>query len=261
MKKSVIRAAVVLFCSLFLVSCAYHDALPKAAEDAAAAFAAAEETEKWEEKGETETTKAPVRAPVYPPLEQAQLEVENILQLPHLPNGCEVVSLAIVLQYHFNIDMDPVWLSDNYLPKGPFDQVNPESTYVGDPKGEGFGCYVPCLQVTAGLYMHEAGYLDYAANNLTGSSMEELEAWVAGGTPVILWATVDMEPSVVAREWKVDGYTVRWFSGSHCVVLSGYTEDKSIICDPLKGVVEYDRQDVIDAYELVGRRAMVLYQP
>ncbi len=132
---------------------------------------------------------------------------------------------------------------------------------MGDSKGEGFGCYVPCLQVTAGLYMYDAGYLDYAAKNLTGSTMEELEAWVAGGTPVILWATADMEPSVVAREWEVDGHTVRWFSGSHCVVLSGYTEDTSIICDPLEGVIEYDRQDVINAYELLGRRAMVLYQP
>ncbi len=257
MKKSIIGTAIVLFYSLILFSCT--DSKSHTVKDAVPVLAPVEETEPAAE--ETEAAKLPVLTPQFPPPDEALLEVENILQLPYLPNGCEVVSLAIALQYHFGIEIDPVWLSDTYMPQGPLGQVNPEHTYAGDPKGNGFGCYVPCLQVTAGLYLQEAGYRSYAAKNLTGSSMEELEAWVAGGTPVILWATIDMEPSVVAREWEFDGHTVCWNSGSHCVVLSGYTQDTSIICDPLEGVVEYDRQDVIDAYDLVGQRAMALYQP
>ena len=44
-----------------------------------------------------------------------QLNVENILQNPELPNGCEITSAAIVLNY-LGFDIDKVTLAENYLP-------------------------------------------------------------------------------------------------------------------------------------------------
>ena len=251
--KKLFFSTALLLCAFLLLSCE-NTAIP-----ANAAI--------MSEVGNADTDTAlpqneePVPEPVSGSTDEVRLDVENILQMPDLPNGCEIVSLAIVLQYVFDTEIDPVWLSDHYLPKGAPGQADPEYTYVGDPKGYGFGCYVPCLQMAAIRYLVDAGIRDYTAKDISGSSMGELETWVAEGTPVIMWATVNMEPSVVAQEWTFWGQTVRWYSGSHCVVLSGYTEDTSIICDPLRGVIEYDRQDVIKAYKLVGERAMVLYQP
>lgn len=249
MKKSLFAAATLL-CTMFFVSCK-DPVLPAAAVVMPDTVTEPVSIQTTEAMAETESVFT----------DEVRLDVENILQMPDLPNGCEIVSLAIVLQYIFDIEIDPVWLSDNYLPQGPLGQVNPEYTYAGDPKGYGFGCYVPCLQVTASRYLLDTGMEAYTAKNISGSSMEELETWVAEGYPVILWATLNMEPSVIAQEWDFYGTTVCWYSGSHCVVLSGYTEDTSIICDPLRGVIAYDRQDVIEAYELVGERAMVLYEP
>ena len=251
MKKLYFLTALFL-CVCFLLSCERNTAFP---------VAAASEVENAETNAARSPTEKSAPAPDLVSADEVRLDVENILQMTDLPNGCEIVSLAIVLQYMFETEIDPVWLSDHYLPKGTPGQADPEYTYVGDPKDYGFGCYVPCLQKAATRYLVDSGIRDYAAKNISGSSMKELESWVAEGSPVIMWATVDMEPSAVAQEWTIWGETVRWYSGSHCVVLSGYTEDTSIICDPLRGVVEYDRQDVIDAYELIGERAMVLYRP
>ena len=44
-----------------------------------------------------------------------QLNVENILQNPELPNGCEITSAAIVLNY-LGFDIDKVTLAENCLP-------------------------------------------------------------------------------------------------------------------------------------------------
>lgn len=250
--KKILAFATLLVSATLLTGCK-EAAVPAAAAELSRS--ASEETVPAETTGET----VQERSSVLP--DAVRLDVENILQMPELPNGCEVVSLAIVLQYTFDLQIDPVWLSDTYMPKGLPGRADPEYTYVGDPKGNGFGCYVPCLEMTAIRYLADAGVRDYTAKDISGSSMRELKEWVAGGCPVILWATIDMEPSIVAQEWTIWGETVCWYSGSHCVVLSGYTEDTCIICDPLRGVVEYDLQDVLQAYELVGRRAMVLHQP
>lgn len=249
--KKILFPTALLLCTVFFSSCK-DTAIPVTAT-VVSGTTNAETTFPETSEAVSETASASTNS--------VRLDVENILQMPQLPNGCEIVSLAIVLQYMFETEVDPVWLSDNYLSKGAPGQADPEYTYVGDPKGYGFGCYVPCLQMAAIQYLVNAGIRDYTAIDISGSSMGELETWVEEGTPVIMWATVDMEPTVVAQEWTIWGETVRWYSGSHCVVLSGYTEDTSIICDPLCGVIEYDRQDVIEAYELVGERAMVLYQP
>lgn len=253
--KKIFFSAALFFCALLLLSCK-ETALPADA----IVMAETEDTDTDASTSSPQTEEA-VSKTAPASTDEVWLDVENILQMPQLPNGCEIVSLAIVLQYMFETEIDPVWLSDNYLPKGTPGQADPEYTYVGDPKGYGFGCYVPCLQMAAIRYLVDTGIRDYTAKDISGSSMGELEEWVAEGTPVIMWATVNMEPTVVAQEWTIWGQTVRWYSGSHCVVLSGYTEDTSIICDPLRGVIEYDRQDVIEAYRLVGERAMVLYQP
>lgn len=254
MKKRLLQIAALLLCAGFLSACEDSDSALSAVT---VCMKDTDTQPPVSESDETVPETVPETAPAFP--DEMYLDVENILQLPALPNGCEIVSLAIVLQYLLDTEIDPVWLCDHYLKQGPLGQVNPEFMYAGDPKGYGFGCYVPCLQMSACKYLLDADADEIIVKNISGSTIEDLEAWVARGWPVIFWATLNMEPSVVAQKWSFEGKEVSWYSGSHCVVLSGYTPDTSIVCDPLRGVVEYDRQDVIKAYELVGQRAMVLY--
>ena len=82
------------------------------------------------------------------------LSVQNILQNPELPTGCEVTSAAILLNY-YGYNTDKVWLCDNFLPKstdfhgsyGP----DPNKVFVGNPKsssGRGLYCHAPVIVVS-----------------------------------------------------------------------------------------------------------------
>lgn len=65
-----------------------------------------------------------------------QLNVENILQNPELPNGCEITSAAIVLNY-LGFDIDKVTLAENCLPMHiPYWEADPEVEFMGSPADE-----------------------------------------------------------------------------------------------------------------------------
>ena len=187
------------------------------------------------------------------------LPVENILQRPALPNGCEVVALAILLNY-YGYTVDPVWLSDNYLPKSSPDNYNPFYVYYGDPKEEssGYGCYAPCIADTGSRFLADNGDCR-TVKDVSGLPLEAYEAYVDGGVPVILWGTVDMcgDP-FVTLSLSCDGEVVRWLRYSHCLVLIGHTKDTYIFCDPLVGRTEYPKADVEKSFDLVYRQACIL---
>lgn len=189
------------------------------------------------------------------------LDVENILQFPNLPNGCEIVSLAIVLNY-LGLSVDPVWLSDNYLDQGPYGKTNPFEAYVGNPKADGMGCYASCIVDTAKKYFSDT-CSSLKAKNISGADDEELEAWLDKGVPVILWGTTYMNcDPLLFRSDNFDGKEVIWRAYSHCLVLVGYTANTYLFCDPLReGVTVYQKSDVRECRNYVYSQACVVYDP
>ena len=82
-----------------------------------------------------------------------QLNIENILQNPELPTGCEVTSLAIILNY-LGYDIDKVLLSDLFLPKGEIGKTHPDKAFIGNPKDKSaYGANAPVLVNTANDYL------------------------------------------------------------------------------------------------------------
>lgn len=194
---------------------------------------------------------------------KVQLDVENILQLPELPSGCEIVSLAIVLNY-LGFEVDSVSLCDNYLEKCGFGEGDPFFTYIGDPKisGMGMGCYAPCIQNAARAFLDDAGDEKLRVKNISGEAFSVFESYIDKGVPVILWGTTNMDcdPTLFMTVYTDNGDVV-WRSHSHCLVLIGYTANTYIFCDPLKeGITEYQKSDVRDSHELVYRQALVIYE-
>ncbi len=188
-----------------------------------------------------------------------RLDVQNIMQLPTLPNGCEVVSLAIVLAYE-GYQIPPTKLFDDYMPHSyGFSITDFWNYYIGDPRGEGCGCYAPCVVATANAFLEARGS-DMKGRNVSGSSMEKLESYLEQGIPVIIWGTLGMrgQYSEVAKGY-VDGEWVYWNLFGHCMVMIGYTEDVYIFCDPLRGIVEYDKADVEKSYNIAYNQACVIY--
>ncbi len=185
------------------------------------------------------------------------LGVKNILQKPKLPNGCEVVSLAIVLNY-FGYNIDPVTLYYDHMPNSNYWSGNPWTTYVGEATGLGLGCYAPCVKITGDDYLKSVEAEHYV-RDVSNKNFEEYEQFLLEGKPVIMWGFLNMRwnPHVAWGSW-IDGKKIIWYSYSHCLVLIGYTEDEYIFCDPLEGVVHYNKNDVLDCFTTNFKQACIL---
>ncbi len=185
------------------------------------------------------------------------LNAENILQKPHLPNGCEVVSLAIALKYA-GYYIDPVELYDNYMPKSTCTSGDPWNTYVGNAKGLGLGCYAPCVVETGNSYLSEIG-TSKIVTDISGTGFSYYEKLLSEGTPVIFWGTVNMNAnSAVYWERFTDGTKYVWHTYSHCLVMIGYTSDTYIFCDPLIGIAEYPKEAVKVSHEIMFSQACII---
>jgi len=196
--------------------------------------------------------------PNEPPKKQnVILSVNNILQKPELPNGCEVVSLSIVLS-HYGFPIFPLDLYNNYMPKAPYKNGNPRYYYIGDATGVGLGCYAPCVVTTGNDYLAEQGS-ELKAYDVSGHPFEHYESYIERGIPVIIWGTVEMNANdKLCWEGILGGQYVNWHAYSHCLVLIGYTESTYVFCDPLVGIVEYGKQAVSDSFNIMHNQACII---
>lgn len=191
--------------------------------------------------------------------ESVILDVDCILQMPEFPNGCEVVSLTTVLQY-LGYPVTTVELIDNHMPRGYFGngEDDPFYKYLGDPYGLGVGCYAPCIRNTANSYLRSIGEPETAID-VSGESMASYRKYIDEGKPVVFWGTTYMDcNSEVFGRVCINNREVIWRSHSHCFVLIGYTDTTYIFCDPLRGIIEYPSEDVVNSHSLVYRQACVI---
>lgn len=187
-----------------------------------------------------------------------QLNIENILQNPELPTGCEVTSLTTMLNY-LGYDIDKVLLSDLFLPKGEIGKTHPNKAFIGNPRDKSaYGANAPVLVNTANDYLKYVQGKHYAYN-MSSSEFTDLLKYVNDGYPVMFWGTMYMEDGYPSTKWIIDNETVQWYARFHCMVLIGYTEDTYIIADPLQGIVEYDKDLVEKRYNELGKQAIVIY--
>lgn len=168
--------------------------------------------------------------------QSVQNEVELILQKPELPEGCEVTSLAILLN-SVGQRVSHTYLADNFLPQGEVGNTSFYEANVGNPRngGAAFGCYAPVIVKTANSYLYEFES-DYRAYDLTGYDVSELYYQLSQGHAAVTWITMDFAEPYVKRPWTVDGEKLYWKYPLHCVVLTGYDMEAGevYICDPLK---------------------------
>lgn len=189
------------------------------------------------------------------------LDVKNILQKPDLPTGAEITCLTIVLNYLGDY-ADKVYMAENYLTIAEPGTTSPYEAYLGDPKtsSESYGCYAPVIVDAANRYFSDKGESKKQALDVSGSSIDELLAYVKKGMPVIVWGTINMTASSKTTEWQIEDFVYRWREKSHCTVLIGYNKTKStvIVADPLQGIVEYDMDTYYQRYKDLLYNAVVI---
>lgn len=199
-----------------------------------------------------------------------QLSVNCILQndSPSLPTGCEATALTIALQYD-GFSAEKTDIAKTYLPKMLFYTLNDiyyggDFRYVfpGDPTtAYGYGCYAPAIVATANAYFTAQKNASYA-ENLSGTSFEDLFPYIAAGRPVVFWGTTEMKEPETGGSWTTpEGDIATWISHEHCLVLTGYDKNAGTVsvADPLRGNVTYDLDLVVQRYNQMGKQAVIIH--
>ncbi|MFP3412227.1 C39 family peptidase [Bacillus sp. SIMBA_074] len=160
--------------------------------------------------------------------------VPLIQQLPELDRGCEVTSLAMMLQYA-GVSVDKMKLANeikkvNFMEDGV--RGNPNEGFVGNIytfSESGYGVY------HGPLFKLAKKYLPNKAVDLTGKSIEELYKSVSNGQPVVMITNATYAPLDEAEftTWETNSGDVSITYNEHCVVLVGYDKESVYIRDPL----------------------------
>ncbi|OUA04444.1 hypothetical protein BK772_26965 [Bacillus thuringiensis serovar finitimus] len=185
--------------------------------------------------------------------------VPLIQQLPELDRGCEVTSLAMMLQYA-GMTVDKMKLA-NEIKKVDFmnDGVrgNPNEGFVGNIytfSESGYGVY------HGPLFQLAKKYLPNKAVDLTGKSIEELYKSVKLGQPVVMITNATFAPLDEAEftTWETNSGDVSITYNEHCVVLIGYDKEFVYIRDPLRESldVKVPRENFEKAWMQMGSQAI-----
>jgi len=186
--------------------------------------------------------------------------VYPLAQYPDFPTGCEVTSMTMVLNYE-GFDVTIGELADKYLKKGIPASASYREIFWGDPRSsEAFGCFAPVLVNAANKYLKDQKS-DKRAIDLTGTKFEDLYEELRYGYPVIVWGSMYIDQDIIEiGSWEIDGEEVTWPGNEHCMVLTGFNlEDDTVrVCDPLRGIMIYDRSSFEYHYNEMECQAIVI---
>lgn len=195
----------------------------------------------------------------------ALLDVPLIKQNPELRYGCEVTSLAMMLQfagvktnkmdlYHkIKKDNDPLVKQNGDIIRWG----DPDVGFVGDMTGKSAGYAVFDRPMVDLINV----YLPGRAVNLTNKPFTELEAHVAKGFPVVVWTTGDYRLPDRPESWIHGNKKIISPLDLHAVVLVGFDASFVYLNDPLSGgkQVKVNKQQFLQSWNALKNRA-VSYQ-
>jgi uncharacterized protein YvpB len=186
--------------------------------------------------------------------------VPHLSQLPELQRGCEVTSLAMLLQYE-GIPADKMKLAKQ-IHKLPFRdenyvRSNPYDGFVGDIytfSKSGYGVYHGPVANLAETYM--PGRI----KDITGQSIEAVYDLIDNGSPVwvITNSTFAPLPESEFTVWNTNSGDVKITYSEHSVLIVGYDEQSVYINDPLaeSGYKDVPRKAFEQAWIQMGSQAI-----
>ncbi|OPA24276.1 hypothetical protein BHL53_14355 [Bacillus cereus] len=190
------------------------------------------------------------------------LDVPLILQKPELMRGCEVTSLAMLLQFA-GIQVDKMDLAQK-INKEPFQRNglkgNMHKGFVGDMytfNKNGLGVYVePILELASEYAPHEK------IVNLSQTEPERLYETIDKGLPVWVLSNALFKelPDNQFLSWNTDAGVINVTYQQHSVVITGYDEEYVYVNDPLKKEKnrKLNRENFEKAWIQMGRQAMTI---
>lgn len=193
------------------------------------------------------------------------VEIDNvplISQNPELPTGCEATAAAILLRWSgVNISKTEV---ASKLPKGTIPRykegkmygANPYKVYVGDPfSKKGYGVFHEPIAALID------DFVPGRAMDLTGTTFENIFTVVDYGSPVIVWATSNLQkPKLTAIWYDEYGEKIYWRTPEHAFVMIGYDNSNIFVVDPEDGKKKkYDKSKFIAMWKEMGNQAVTIF--
>ena len=196
-----------------------------------------------------------------------KLKVPVIMQLPELPRGCEVTSLAMIFKY-YGQNISKIDLARNIKKdttpyqvdeKGYIRYGNPYDGFVGDMynvRKEGYGVYHGPIAELASTYFKER------VIDLTGLEFEDILYFVSKGYPVWIITNSTYQPldESYFEMWHTPTGIVKITHKLHSVVITGYDENNIYINDPLNPTQNraLSRISFQKAWEQMGNQAVTI---
>jgi uncharacterized protein YvpB len=181
----------------------------------------------------------------------------NQMDKPMLFNGCEVTSLAMILNYH-GIEVTKTELAQNIktvpLTYSNGKKGNPNAGFVGDMEtGPGLAVY------NGPVFELAQKYVGDRTVNLTDSPFTDLLKKVSQGLPVWIITTSSFSPVSVFQTWDTPQGKIDITFSEHSVAITGYDENYIYVNDPYgEKNKKVDRDNFIKAWEQMGKQAIVI---
>ncbi|MEH7669976.1 C39 family peptidase [Bacillus sp. JJ689] len=190
------------------------------------------------------------------------LDVPLILQKPELMRGCEVTSLAMVLQFS-GTQVDKMELASK-IKHVPFQRNglrgNMHKGFIGNIATfdePGLGVYVEPILKLAKLYVQEEKVKD-----LSYKEPQQIYEAIDQGFPVwvLTNARFKMLPDDQFYTWRTDEGDMKVTYHQHSVVVTNYDDQYVYINDPLRTEkhIAINRNDFEQSWVQMGRQAMTI---
>lgn len=187
------------------------------------------------------------------------LDVPLITQMsaPQLYNGCEVTSLAMILNYSgYHVTKNEL---ANNIARVPLTyqnglKGNPNVGFVGNMEvGPGYAVY------NGPIYNLARKYAADKVINLTNHPFADILARVYQGEPVWVITTSTFAPVSDFKTWNTPQGTIRISFSEHSVVITGYDANYIYINNPYgQKNQRVNRSNFEKAWEQMGKQAIVI---
>lgn len=201
------------------------------------------------------------------PVQEISLAKEIILDVPlikqmdapRLYNGCEVTSLAMLLNF-WGVGVTKNELAEK-IPRVPLSygdgkNGNPNVGFVGNMEdGPGLGVYHEPIFQLAQSYMNSG----LKTENLTKLPFESIIEKVGQGLPVWVITTSDFSPVSTLQSWVTPEGFVEVTYKMHSVIITGYDQENIYLNNPYGTKNQkVNRVKFIESWQQMGSQAIVI---
>ncbi|MBP1950334.1 C39 family peptidase [Virgibacillus litoralis] len=196
----------------------------------------------------------------------AHLKAPHLKQLPELPRGCEVTSLAMLLQYS-DVSVSKLELAKQVKKdktrykrtnKGVY-FGNPNNGFVGDMYSfikHGLGVYHGPIASLAAQYIGAERVYDF-----TGKDFSQIINQLNQNRPV--WVIINTSykklPKSQFTTWQTKDGPIDITMKEHSVLITGYDQEFIYFNDPLNKTKKAPIEEFEAAWKQMGKQAITVY--